>query len=166
MASAPARRLWVAVPSCALAALAVVPSCRPEPDQLASAVTPAVPIRRLTRRSEFLAVNGGVRVPMPAFVLLVQPRGDNFPDAGYGVTATKRLGGAVVRNRVKRRFRAIIRDLFPAHALPGADHVLIGRPDALTLDHARLTADVGKALVKAGRRLAERDRAKMAGDSV
>lgn len=117
-----------------------------------------MPIRRLTRRSEFLAANAGVRVPMPAFVLLVHPRGDDQPDAGYGITATKRLGGAVIRNRVKRRFRAIIRDVFPTNALPGADHVLIGRPDALTIDHARLTADVNKALAKAGRRLLERQR--------
>ncbi|WP_246203127.1 ribonuclease P protein component [Sphingomonas lacunae] len=95
---------------------------------------------------------------MPAFVLLVHPRGDDQPDAGYGVTATKRLGGAVIRNRVKRRFRAIIRDVFPTHALTGADHVLIGRPDALTRDHERLTTDITKALAKAERRLAERQR--------
>ena len=117
-----------------------------------------MPIRRLTRRSQFLAANAGVRVPMPAFVLLVQPRGDGVVDAGYGITATKRLGGAVIRNRVKRRFRAIVRDVFPSHALSGADHVLIGRADALTLDHARLTADVGKALGKAAKRLAERQK--------
>ncbi len=119
-------------------------------------------VRKLTRRSEFLAANSGVRVPMPGFVLIVRPRGD-APDApgsgvaGYGITATKKLGGAVVRNRVKRRLRAIIRNVFPGAALAGADHVLIGRPDALTLDHARLTADVAKALAKAQRRLAERN---------
>jgi ribonuclease P protein component len=117
-----------------------------------------VPIRRLTRRSEFLAANAGVRVPMPAFVLIVHPRGDDVPDAGYGITATKRLGGAVVRNRVKRRFRAIVRDVFPQNALPGADHVLIGRADALTIDHARLTADISKALGKAEKRLADRNK--------
>lgn len=93
---------------------------------------------------------------MPAFVLLVQPRSDDAPDAGYGITATRKLGGAVIRNRAKRRLRAIIRDRFPAHAVPGADHVLIARPDALIADHARLSADVAKALGKAHRRLAER----------
>lgn len=95
---------------------------------------------------------------MPAFVLIVHPRGDDLPDAGYGITATKRLGGAVVRNRVKRRFRAIVRDVFPQNALPGADHVLIGRADALTIDHARLTADISKALGKAAKRLADRNK--------
>lgn len=115
-----------------------------------------LPLRRLTKRSEFLAANAGVRVPMPAFVLIVQPRGDDVRDAGFGITATKKLGGAVIRNRVKRRFRAIVRDVFPDHAIAGADHVLIGRSDALTIDHARLKADVAKALGKAVKRLGER----------
>ena len=116
-----------------------------------------MPIRRLLRRPEFLAANAGVRVPMPAFVLIVQPRGDAAPDAGYGITATKKLGNAVVRNRVKRRLRAIVQAVFPDHALAGADHVLIGRPDMLTIAHPQLLADVTKALTKARKRLADRD---------
>lgn len=116
-----------------------------------------MPLRRMTRRSEFLAANAGVRVPMPAFVLLAHPRRDDQPDMGYGITATKKLGGAVIRNRAKRRFRALIRDIFPEHALSGADHVLIARSDALTLDHHRLHTDLIKALAKAHKRLAERE---------
>ena len=111
----------------------------------------------MVRRSEFLKANAGTRVPMPAFVLLVRPRGDDARAAGYGITATKKLGGAVIRNRAKRRFRAIIRDNFPAHALAGADHVLIARADALTQGHASLTADVVKALAKAKRRMGSQE---------
>lgn len=113
----------------------------------------------MTRRSEYLAANAGVRVPMPAFVLIVQPRADAAAGAGYGITATKKLGGAVIRNRVKRRFRAIVREVFPVHAMDGADHVLIGRSDAIALDHTRLKADVVKALGKAARRLGDRPNA-------
>ena len=109
----------------------------------------------MVRRSEFLKANAGTRVPMPAFVLLVRPRGDDLRDAGFGITATKKLGGAVIRNRAKRRFRAIIRESFPAHALAGADHVLIARADALTQGHASLTADVVKALAKARQRMGD-----------
>jgi ribonuclease P protein component len=112
-----------------------------------------LPLRRMVWRSEFLKANGGTRVPMPAFVLLVRPRGDDEAEVGYGITATKKLGGAVIRNRAKRRFRAIIRDQFPSHALSGADHVLIARRDALTQPHAALTADIVKALAKAKRRM-------------
>lgn len=94
---------------------------------------------------------------MPAFVLLARPRGDDDAAAGYGITATKRLGGAVERNRVKRRFRALIRDHFPAHALSGTDYVVIGRNDALTLEHSRLSSDLVKALAKAQRRLVAKE---------
>lgn len=54
------------------------------------------------------------------------------PDMGYGVTATKKFGGAVIRNR-QAPILALIWDIFPEHALSGADHVLIARSDALTL---------------------------------
>lgn len=122
-------------------------ACRPEPIRL----------RRLTRRSQFLAVNAGVRVPGPAFLLLVQPRGDagdaGGDAAGYGITATRKLGNAVVRNRAKRRLRALIRETFPEHGLPGCDHVLIARNDVLGADFARLRADMAKSLRKAQARL-------------
>ena len=93
---------------------------------------------------------------MPAFVLLVRPRGDDVADGGYGLPATKRLGGAVVRNRAKRRLRAIIRDVFGSKAISGADHVLIARAASLSQPHASLSADVAKALDKAVRRLTDR----------
>ena len=118
-------------------------ACRPE----------LVTLRRLTRRSQFLAVNAGVRVPGPAFLLLVQPRGADGDDAGYGITATKKLGNAVVRNRAKRRLRALIREIFPQHALSGCDHVLIARNDVLSANFARLRADMAKSLRKAQARL-------------
>lgn len=90
---------------------------------------------------------------MPAFVLIVRPRADDCSAAGYGITATKKLGGAVIRNRVKRRFRAVIQDIFPQHAVAGADHVIIGRNDAIDQPHDRLTADLAKALGKAVKRM-------------
>ena len=93
---------------------------------------------------------------MPAFVLLAHQRDDGCADAGFGITATKRLGGAVIRNRAKRRLRALVRDIFPEAALAGADHVLIARDAALTLPHDQMTAMVRKALNKAQTRLEQR----------
>ena len=49
----------------------------------------------------------------------------------FGITVTKKIGNAVVRNRMKRRFRALLREILPLHGLAGADHVLIGRERAL-----------------------------------
>lgn len=59
-------------------------------------------MRTLSKRSEFLAANRGLRFPMPGFVLLVHPRGDDDAGMGVGYTVSKRVGNAVTRNRMKR----------------------------------------------------------------
>ena len=85
---------------------------------------------------------------MPGFVLLVRQRGDDDPLVRVGFTVTKKIGNAVVRNRMKRRFRALVRDIFPLHAVPGADHVLIGRSSGIERDYASLTSELKRALSK------------------
>jgi ribonuclease P protein component len=102
----------------------------------------------LTRRADYLAANGGRRVPMPGFVLLVRERGDGNPGMRLGITVTKKVGGAVVRNRIKRRFRALAREVLPIGGRAGADHVLIGRAGAAERDYALLRAELEKALAK------------------
>ncbi|WP_294390213.1 ribonuclease P protein component [uncultured Sphingomonas sp.] len=108
-------------------------------------------MRQLVRRADFLAANNSRRVPMPGFVLLVRPRGDGDPVMRIGYTVTKKIGGAVVRNRMKRRFRALVRDILPQSGISGADHVLIGRAGGVERDYAALGAELRKALTKAVR---------------
>ena len=102
----------------------------------------------MTRRADFLAANRGLRAPMPGFVLLVRDRRDGDPTPRLGITVTKKIGGAVIRNRMKRRFRALARAALPAHAIAGADHVLIGREGGIERDFASLRQELGKALRK------------------
>jgi len=85
---------------------------------------------------------------MPGFVLLVRHRADDDPLVRVGFTVTKKIGNAVVRNRMKRRLRALVRNIFPDHAVPGADHVLIGRSSGIERDHASLTSELKRALSK------------------
>ena len=85
---------------------------------------------------------------MPGFVLLVRPREDGDPTMRVGFTVTKKIGGAVVRNRMKRRFRALARETLPEHGIPGADHVLIGRAGGVERDYASLVAELKRALKK------------------
>ena len=102
----------------------------------------------MTRRADFLAANRGLRAPMPGFVLLVRDRRDGDPTPRLGITVTKKIGGAVIRNRMKRRFRALARAALPDHAIAGADHVLIGREGGIERDYALLAAELDKALAR------------------
>lgn len=88
---------------------------------------------------------------MPGFVLLVRPRGDDDAAMGIGYTVTRKIGGAVVRNRMKRRLRALARESLPVHGVPGADHVLIGRAGGVERGFALLQAELRKALAKVAR---------------
>ena len=85
---------------------------------------------------------------MPGFVLLVRPRGDEDQTMRIGYTVTKKIGNAVVRNRMKRRFRALVREMLPGLGVPGADHVLIGRAGGVERDYATLASDLKRALTK------------------
>lgn len=102
----------------------------------------------MSRRADFLAANRGRRAPMPGFVLLVRERGDGDPAMRYGITVTKKIGGAVIRNRMKRRFRVMARELLPVHGVAGADHVLIGRSEGIERDFGLLRGELEKALKK------------------
>ncbi len=64
----------------------------------------------------------------------------------YGVTVTKKIGNAVVRNRMKRRFRALIRQTLPVLGLPHHDHVLIGRERGVERDYTMLLQELRAAL--------------------
>jgi ribonuclease P protein component len=105
-------------------------------------------VTTLVRRSDFVAANGGKRAPMPGFVLLVRDRDDGDPAMRVGFTVTKKIGNAVVRNRMKRRFRALAHELLPAGGIGGADHVLIGREGGIERPFESLRAELAKALAR------------------
>lgn len=101
----------------------------------------------LTRRADFLAANRGLRVARPGFVLLARP--NDGLGMRYGITVTKKIGNAVVRNRMKRRFRELLRAALPADGLPDHDHVLIGREGGIERDFGQLREELAAALGRA-----------------
>jgi len=88
---------------------------------------------------------------MPGFVLLVRQRGDGSSDMRLGITVTRKIGNAVVRNRMKRRFRALAREILPTEGVAGADHVLIGRASGVERDFGELKRELSKALARVKR---------------
>ncbi|MBB5710480.1 ribonuclease P protein component [Sphingomonas xinjiangensis] len=88
---------------------------------------------------------------MPGFVLLVRERNDADPAIRVGITVSKKVGNAVIRNRMKRRFRALVSEVMPIAGIAGADHVLIGRNSGIERDYDALKAELAKALAKVKR---------------
>jgi len=100
----------------------------------------------IRKRADFIAANSGLRAALPGFVLLVRDRKDSNPAMRVGFTVTRKIGGAVIRNRMKRRFRALAREIVPAKGIPGADHVMIGRANGVERDFGLLRSELVDAL--------------------
>jgi ribonuclease P protein component len=109
-------------------------------------VAPTV-IGRIQKRPDFLAAARAPSCARGAVVLQARDRADDSPLIRVGFTATRKIGGAVVRNRAKRRLRAAAQALLPQHGRPGYDYVLIARNGAPTRAWPRLLDDVKTALI-------------------
>ena len=108
-------------------------------------------IERLKTRAEFLHVRDGSRFAAPSLVLQARARGENgaLPHvARFGFTASKALGGAVLRNRARRRLKEAVRIVGPEHAVPGYDYVLIARAGTVQRRFTEITRDLERALTK------------------
>jgi ribonuclease P protein component len=108
-------------------------------------------IGRLKTREDFLNVRGGARYVAPSLVLQARRRSTDAGDARvarFGFTATKGLGGAVVRNKARRRLKEAVRLAGPSHAVEGYDYVLIAREGTVQRRFTELIKDLERALAK------------------
>jgi ribonuclease P protein component len=102
-------------------------------------------MQRLRVRADFLRAQKGVRRTSQGITLEACPT----PPAclapktlRVGFTASKKIGGAVVRNRAKRRLRAAAAAVRPLSGRPGTDYVLVARRDTVTRPFESLVADL------------------------
>ena len=105
-------------------------------------------LARLKKRADFLAAAKGFACARGAVLAQARDRGDETMTVRIGFTATRRIGGAVQRNRAKRRLREASRLLAPALAKPGCDYVLIARNGTGERPWPRLLDDVKTALIR------------------
>ena len=83
--------------------------------------------------------------------ICVNPDGDGVR---VGFTASRKIGGAVARNRAKRRLRAVAAAVLPLCAHAGTDYVLVARRDTATRAFESLKSDLAQALAAAHVKLA------------
>ncbi|CAM5534285.1 ribonuclease P protein component [Aquamicrobium terrae] len=101
--------------------------------------------QRLLKRAEFLAVRRGEKRRGRLFLVEVLDRGDGgTPRVGY--TVTKKVGNAVVRNRVRRRLKEAVRTGAAVGMAPGHDYVIVGRHDVLAAPFDQLRAELARRI--------------------
>jgi ribonuclease P protein component len=137
-----------------------VPSLERTVTETESTVTDAPRIGRLKERADFLRVAGKRKKwAAPGLVLQVAPQPGQTarrpaPDRPIrvGFTTSKKVGGAVERNRARRRLRAAVDTVFPNEARTGLDYVVIGRAATVSRPFDLLLADLRAALKRLGAR--------------
>jgi ribonuclease P protein component len=120
----------------------------------------------LRRRGDFVRASHGARVGMPAFTVQMAPREltDQHAPARFGLTVTRKVAGAVGRNRIRRRLREALRLGGALGAKPGRDYVFVARRAVLSAPFAELLAQMTEGLARlndrgaAGSRRKQEDR--------
>lgn len=112
-------------------------------------------ITTIRKRADFLRLNRAHKSVSPYFILRCAPSEQAGPGCRVGYTVTTKCGNAVVRNRIKRRLRALVRELFPDHARAGYDYVLIAlaqaKPSSAEAEYAQLRQSMQRVLTHSAR---------------
>ena len=102
----------------------------------------------LSRPQDFAAFQGGGTTRSHP-LLIARFRRTDLETTRFGLSTGRALGGAVVRNRVRRRLREALRGMAPSFQ-PGWDVLIIARPSIVAADHDVMVGALRRTLVKGG----------------
>jgi ribonuclease P protein component len=102
----------------------------------------------LSRPEDFAALqDGGTARSHP--LLVVRTFRTNLEETRFGISTGRKLGGAVVRNRVRRRLREALRVMAPSFQ-PGWDVLIIARQPVIAASREALTGALQNLLRRGG----------------
>jgi ribonuclease P protein component len=111
----------------------------------------AIQLDRLRKRRQFLHVAQGAKASGRYVSLQARPSEESLSQqclARYGLTASKKVGNAVLRNRARRRLRSAMLQLLAVHGRPGFDYVAVARTASVTADWPALLDDLTALFVR------------------
>ncbi|MBL8582753.1 MAG: ribonuclease P protein component [Rhizobiaceae bacterium] len=97
----------------------------------------------MKKRADFLATRRGDKRRGPLFLVEALARPE-ATQTRVGFTVTKKVGNAVVRNRIRRRLKEAVRTHAADDMAPGHDYVIVGRVEVLTAPFDRLKAELSR----------------------
>jgi len=105
----------------------------------------------IKKSSDFsLVAKHGSRWFSDSFIIQILKKEDRLEqNSRLGLIVSKKVGNAVIRNLIKRRFRQVFRSSFP-HEIKGYDVVLIARKSTLERDFEQIQADMRWSLKRLG----------------
>ena len=90
-------------------------------------------IDKITKRQDYLRASKSKYFRSNSFIIQFYNRADSLGPR-YGVTATKKIGNAIKRNKAKRRIRNLVKDLLPKYGKNGYDYVFIAKENLINED--------------------------------
>ena len=104
------------------------------------------PLTSIKIRPDFLRIRGGQKWSGTGFLIETKTSPTSGGPPRFGFTVTKKLGNAVVRNRIRRRLKEAAKLAADGHAKPGYDYVVVARKAAFDMPFEQMTADMEAAL--------------------
>lgn len=111
-----------------------------------SASAPKPRFTRIAKDSTYQVIRAKGKKAITYTHLILYLPAPESPAVEVGYVTSKKLGGAVVRNRIRRRLREAARRVIPEMLTQGGQYLIIGRKAAENAPFETILADMQKGL--------------------